>query len=191
MQDEQSTNSDDSSGKISSIFHTPVLATVIITPPPPHPVIFDHPDFEKWQIVQDVVPDRLQDLVVTVIDKDIQKLVPRYDRCLNSHSNCVCNSSLMKVPACCHKYIFFKFLTCFLYPTGSYFPDTLHTCCFNSKCNFLVSESAMEYSSNLFYCLLSWLFFFSWLAVFDYAGGHAAWSTEILGCYKLWNSLLC
>jgi hypothetical protein len=41
--DEQSRNANDSSRKISNIFHTPDLATVIITPP--HLVIFDHPDF--------------------------------------------------------------------------------------------------------------------------------------------------
>jgi hypothetical protein len=34
MQDEQGRKANDSGGKISSIFHTPDLATVIITPPP-------------------------------------------------------------------------------------------------------------------------------------------------------------
>jgi len=35
MQDKQSRNANDSSGKISCTFHTPDLATVIINPPAP------------------------------------------------------------------------------------------------------------------------------------------------------------
>jgi len=45
MQDEQSRNANDSSGNISSIFHTPDLSTVIITPPSSSN--FWSSDFEK------------------------------------------------------------------------------------------------------------------------------------------------
>jgi transposase len=41
------------------------------------------------QETKDVVQDQLKGLTETIFDEGIQKLVPRYDKCLNLYGDCV------------------------------------------------------------------------------------------------------
>jgi hypothetical protein len=50
-----------------------------ITPPPPPPP----PELKEWPWAKKTSQDRLKGLAATFFDEGVQKLVPRYGRCLN------------------------------------------------------------------------------------------------------------